>query len=305
LEIEVEACPLLSAVPQYLANNGREYARNLKPSEDMPMRIESAGHAVFAATMIGVGILGLIKGDFTAVWQPVFKGLPASQVLAYLCALICVACGLGLLWQRTAALSARVFLVYLLLYVLVLRVPGLLHGLPVDVYWSLSQTGVLVAAAWVLYAWFAGDWDRQRFSFATGDKGLRIARALYGVAIIPFGIAHFQYLEHTASMVPNWLPAHVAWAYFTGWAFIAGGVAILIGACARLAAALSALMMGLFLALVWIPALATRPLNKFEWGEVLVNCVLTAAGWVVADSYRGTPWFAGRRARAAALVETA
>jgi uncharacterized membrane protein len=295
---------LLPVVAQYLANNGNKRAKNLKPSEDMTMRIASAGHALFAATMIAVGIIGLIKGDFTAVWQPVYK-VPASQVLAYLCALICVACGIGLLLQRTAALSARVFFVYLLLYLLVLRLPGLSRGLPVDVYWSLSQTLVLLAAAWVLYVWFAGDWDRQRFSFATGDKGLRIARALYGVAIIPFGIAHFQYLEHTASMVPGWLPAHVAWAYFTGWAFIAAGVAILIGVGARLAAVLSTLQMGLFLALVWIPALATRPLSKFEQGEVLVNCVLTAAGWVVADSYRGAPWFAGRPARAAALRETA
>jgi uncharacterized membrane protein len=269
------------------------------------MRVASGGHAVFAATMIAVGILGLIKGDFTAVWQPVYKAGSASEVLAYLCAFICVATGAGLLWGRKAVTAARVLLLYLLLCLLVFQVPGLLHGLTVDVYWSLSQAGVLVAAAWVLYAWFAGDWDRQRFGFATGDRGLRIARAIYGVAIIPFGIAHFQYIEHTASMVPSWLPAHVAWVYFTGAAFITAGVAVLIGVCARLAAALSALQMGLFLVLVWVPAVVTRPLNSFQRGEVLVTWVLAAAGWVVADSYRGIPWLAARRARASALRQTA
>jgi uncharacterized membrane protein len=268
------------------------------------VRIASAGHAVFATTIIAVGILGLIKRDLN-LWQPLPHGVPASEVLASLCALICAACGVGLLSQRSAAPSARVLLAYFLVWLLVFRVPGLLHGLTVDVYWSLSQTGVLVAATWVLYAWFASDWDRQRFSFATGDKGLRIARALYGVAIIPFGIAHFQYVEHTASMVPGWLPAHVAWVYFTGAAFIAAGVAIIIGVCARLAAALSALQMGLFLVLVWVPAVVTRPLNSFQRGEVLVTWVLTAAGWVVVDSYRGIPWLAARRARASALRQTA
>jgi len=236
--------------------------------------------------MIAIGILGLFKANLTTVFQPLSEGGRANQALALVCAIICVACGVGLLWGSKALPAARVLLLYLLFCLLVFRVPGLLRGLPVDVYWSLSHGGVLVAAAWVLYAWFAGAWDREHARFATGDNGLRIARALYGVAIIPFGIAHFQYLEHTASMVPSWLPGHVGWAYFTGAAFIAAGVAILIGVWPRLAAVLSAFEMGLFLALVWIPAMAKRSLNSFEWGEVLTTWVLAACAWVVADSYR-------------------
>jgi len=254
------------------------------------VRIASIGQVVFAATMIALGIVGLSKGDFTVIWQPVPKGLPGRETLVYLCALIPLACGVGLLWQRTAAIAARVLLLWFLLWLLFFRLPGFSRGFTVDVYWAACQTTVMLAASWVLYTWLATNWDKERLGFAAGENGLRIARVLYGLALIPFGLAHFTYLKQTAVLVPAWLPWHVAWAYLTGATFIAAGVAIIIGVCARLAAALSTLQMGLFLLLVWIPKMAEGALTAFQWGEVVVTWALTSAAWVITDSYRGRPW---------------
>ena len=240
-------------------------------TEERPLRIASVGQAVFAATMIGLGVMGLVQGQFTPIWTGVPKGMPGRQVLAYLCAVICLAAGVGLLWRRTVVVASRLLLGWLVLWFLAFRVPLIVRAPMTTVtWWACGETAAILAAAWVLCA---------------GEKEVRIARALYGLALIPFGVAHFTFLQRTVGMVPNWLPWHLGWAYFTGVAFLAAGVAIVVDVWARLAAILSTLELGLFTLLVWVPVIAAGSVSADDWSEFVVSWVLTAAAWVVADSY--------------------
>ena len=250
------------------------------------MRVAGAGHGVFAVTLIGLGILGLTPAGFAAIWQPALEGLPAQALLSRLCALISLASGLGLLWRPTAAPAARVLLASLLPWLaykvhLILRAPGQEGS-----YQDWGESAAITAGAWVLYAGLATHRDRRWLGLATGVGGLRIARALYALALVAFGLSHFVYLQLTAPLVPGWLPWHVAWAYFTGGAYLAAGLAMLSGMYARLAAVLVALQMALITLLVWPPMAAAGSMSAFNWGELVLSWVITAAGWVVADSYQ-------------------
>jgi uncharacterized membrane protein YphA (DoxX/SURF4 family) len=215
--------------------------------------------------------------------------VPARELFLYLGALISLTSGIGLLVPRLAPTAARLLLATLLLWLLLFRLPNFLHEPLFAACWTVFPLAVILAAAWVLHVWFASDWDRKHLSFISSNNGLCIARVLYGLSLIFFGMAHFLAVQATTPLVPKWLPAHLFWAYFTGSTFIAG-VAVLIGLYARLAAALSALQIGLFLILVWIPIVAAGSKVPFQWSETILNTALLAAAWVIADSYGNTPW---------------
>jgi uncharacterized membrane protein len=256
------------------------------------MRTTSVGHVAFAATLIVFGILGLTHGDFAAIWQDAPKDVPLRHALAYLCAAVSLGTGIGLLIRRTCAGAARVLLAFLLLWMLLVKGRYIVLAPTTEgSYQSWGETAVLVAGAWALYVRFATAWDERRLAFATGDSGLRIARILYALALIAFGLSHFVYLQLTAPLVPSWLPWHDGWAYFTGATYLAAGAALLVGVCMGLAAMLSALQMGLFTLLVWMPIAVSGQMTPSQWSELGVSWALTAAGWVLAESIRS----AGRR----------
>src|SRR6516225_1488179 len=112
--------------------------------------------------MIALGISGLVRGDVIAVWE-LPEELTARALLAYLCAFISLATGMGLLWRRTAPLAARVLLVSLLLYFLSFKAPELLRPPADAVSWeSSAETVVILAGAWVLYARTDSSRERRR-----------------------------------------------------------------------------------------------------------------------------------------------
>jgi uncharacterized membrane protein len=209
-------------------------------------------------------------------------------VLAYASSALLLGCGAGLLWPRALARTSVVVALCGLSSILLVHGPRIAAQPLEEVRWfGLSEMSIIIAGAWILFARAApapGSGFRRAVG---GEPGVRRARLLFALALLPVGLSHFFYTKMTASMVPSWLPGHVGWAYLTGAGHLAAGLAILVGVLPRLAATLEALMVSIFVLTVHVPDIFRTPGGRDAWTELFVACFVAGAAFLVVRSYRG------------------
>jgi uncharacterized membrane protein YphA (DoxX/SURF4 family) len=250
---------------------------------------EGWGHPLLALTMIGLGTIGLYSGDFASVWQRLpIENIPGQKALAYATAIVELLAGIGILFRPTIAIASRVLLGFLVLWVVLLKLPDVVAAPLMEAMWlGFGEIGVVVAGAWIV---FANNGNARGPRFLVGPTGIRNARILFAVSLPMIGLSHFFYVNETMKFVPAWLPAPAFWAYLTGSGSLLACIGILTGVFARLAATLEAAMLVIITVLVWTPWLTPSPINQFQLTGFLISTLIACGAWIVADSYRGNAW---------------
>jgi uncharacterized membrane protein YphA (DoxX/SURF4 family) len=231
---------------------------------------------VYALGAILLGAVGIWFHDFAMQWQPVPKGLPGYMPLVYVSGALLVAGGAAILsgGGKRERLGALVLAAFFGLWVVALHLPNAIAG--------YRHIGAWNAPAEFTFATMGGV-----ALFASGAGAMRgtlllVARILAGVSCIVFGLAHFNYIDFTASMVPAWIPPNQTfWAWATGAGHLAAGLALVSGIQARLAATLEAAMMAAFVVLLHIPLVVKAPDQHINWIMLAVASTFTGAAWLV------------------------
>src|SRR5437660_9449138 len=240
------------------------------------------GRLLFSLAIIGIGVETLIcsyvsshsLGPHYRV-VPVIPWLPAIPSLAYPVGVILLLCGAGLLFQRTLVVSSIILGALMLLCGLAFDVPR--HPNLMSAEW---RTNVLEPIAIASLAWLA-----------LGLGGIprwlhRTSRYLLALALIVFGIAHFQVLTFIASLVPGWIPWHWFWTVFFGVAFIAAGVSFATGFLQRWAALGVGLMFALWTLTIHLPSLLRATHDPDKWSDVFIVVALWGGFWMLARDLR-------------------
>jgi uncharacterized membrane protein YphA (DoxX/SURF4 family) len=227
-----------------------------------------------------LGLTGLVWGDFAVVWQPLWFKHLGESAWGYAVAMIPLLAGIAMQWQRFALRAALVLLVPYSAAILFFDLPRGFKDAGVYVAWyGLFENLALAAGAVIVCTFYA------QLKQAAAERLRKIARVIFGICLIYYGLAHHFYLANTTSMVPAWLPPNPTfWAYATAAGHVAAGIAIILGIYARLAAMLLAAMFIVFAILVHAPRIIMLSHTHMSWGENAVNIALIGAAWVVAAS---------------------
>ena len=237
----------------------------------------------YAAGAIGLAVITFRYRDFALQWQPVPPGIPRRETLVLVSAALLALGGLLALLPRAGFLRLLLPLQYLV-WALALHVPVVIAKPGVAALLGFAEILALATGGMALFL------GRRPGNTRT------VLRILFGLCPIVFGISHLVYADFTASMVPAWLPHRLYWAYFTGGAHIAAGLAIVSGVAAPLAATLLAVMCGGFVVLLHVPRVIAAPSSRLEWTMLLIALSITGAAWLargLTQAGRARP-FSGR-----------
>jgi uncharacterized membrane protein YphA (DoxX/SURF4 family) len=235
---------------------------------------------VYGLGAVALGVTGLVWGDFAVVWQPAPNGYAGPTPLGYAVAVLPLLAGLTMQWQRAAFLGALALFVPYCLAIIFIDFPrGFAQPSIFGAWYGVFENLALTAGALIICTYYA------HLEPAMAGRQSKIARVVFGICLIYFGLAHHVYLANTVRMVPAWLPpGKTFWVYATAAGHVAAGIAIISGIQARLAAMLLTAMFIVFTLLVHGPKVLTDPHNHFAWGENAVNLALIGSAWVIAAS---------------------
>ena len=224
-----------------------------------------------------IGDLGLVPD-----WAP------AHLFCAWLAGAILLLAGLCVLTGKYARLVTTLLgFVFLLSAFLrfATHIPGMIHNVgDRGVFFELLAC---CAGSWMLARTLSGSGSAfgggsPLVSDALSARLAIAARWFFGIAFVVFGSLHLQAPAWIAGLIPHWIPFHLFFAWFTGTALIAAGLAIAIGIWTRLSSVLLALMLFAWVVIVHAPRIAHALHDGDEWNSgfvclTMAGCALLAA----------------------------
>jgi uncharacterized membrane protein len=106
----------------------------------------------------------------------------------------------------------------------------------------------------------------------------------FALPLAVFGAEHLSDPGDIAPLVPSFVPWHLFWTYFVGFALLAASLSIATKIQVRWSGLLFGIMMFLFVAMMDIPGALANPRDRFAWTLLLRELAFGGGGWMLAGN---------------------
>ncbi len=207
--------------------------------------------AVFAGEHFTLG--RLMAGGLPA-W------IPAHVFLVYFVGVALVAAALSIVVKKYSQLAATLLGTMILLFVVLLHIPRVAANPHDRISWAVALRDLSFSGGAFAFA------GAQRKLQSTSRTSLLVTLARYTIAVtaIFFGVEHFLHPEFApgvplAKITPTWIPLRLFWAYLAGAVLLVAGACLLINKKSRLAATFLGLTILLIVLVIYLPILISIP----------------------------------------------
>ena len=150
-------------------------------------------------------------------------------------------------------------------------------------FFEFSRTAVSMSSAalllFVIAAWAA----KADIAQARGlDKLVVLSNLCFALPLAVFGAEHLSAAKFIQMGVPSFVPWHLFWAYFVGFALLAASLSIATKIQAQWSGLLFGIMMFLFVAMMDVPGALAKPGNRFGWTLLLRELAFGGGAWLLA-----------------------
>ena len=114
------------------------------------------------------------------------------------------------------------------------------------------------------------------------DKVVVLSNLCFAIPLAVFGAEHLSAAQFIQQVVPSFVPWHLFWAYFVGFALLAASLSIATKIQVRWSGLLFGIMMFLFVAMMDLPGSIAKPDNRFNWTLLLRELAFGGGGWLLA-----------------------
>jgi uncharacterized membrane protein len=236
----------------------------------------SLSRLFIAIAMIAFGIQHLVYSAFvTRVIPPI--SIPITPYLADLAGAVLILAGAMIIFNIQARRASTILGFLILLSAIFLWLPRLIAAPNAGLATMTGKAFMLSGAALLV----AASLRRPARPFFL-DKLVPFAPYFLAGFLILGGVEHFMYGKFVGTLVPAWIPGHLAWTYFAGAALVAGGFGIVMPITKRLAANLVGVMVGLWVILLHIPRALAAPHDSNETTAVFEALAVTGAAFLIA-----------------------